>query len=828
MNNNCQHCYHCHEPIPAGVVINVSIQDQSQPMCCHGCATVATLLTNSGLEDFYAIRTAAAVRPQLRSETWWQAFDDPALIQQVAESKNGVTYTLPINVDNLRCAACVWLLESCLGKLNGVEHIVINYATGQGQLSWRSDAIRLSNILLQADKLGYPMQPAVLEATNIHRDLQRRSLRRMLVAALGMFQVMMMSVGLYLGIGSDLQPAERDFLRWIALLLATPVVWYSGWPFFQAAWHQCRALRPAMDVPVSLAIALAWFSSCMNTFTGNGEVYFDSAVMFVFFLSVSRHLEQAARLRAQAVSNRAAQALPLMVKRLQKNGDTEVIQALRLQTGDRILAAAGETLAADGMLLGEHTVSISESLISGEAKPLDKQAGDSALAGSQIVEGIATIEVTACGKNTVLASIQRLANSSRMTTNTSRWINQLAVGFTLGLLCLAVSTAVWYWPTGWQHSLQITLSVLVVSCPCALALAIPSVLAAAQARLARQGILFRDASAIFRIPKITQVLLDKTGTLTQGKFTADTLLTTAAMPATTIKQYMAALASGSHHPIVESLQAIPLNISATGSKEITGQGICGNIAAKNYRLGKLDYVAALSGSDSARLRQQYLHQNGSSSELWLGDEQQVLGVLLLDDQLKPQAKQHLENLQLPAVIISGDTQAAVSKTAGDLDIDKYAAQLQPQDKLAYLQQQQSSGHKVLAVGDGINDAPLLAAADVSVAIGSQHSLAKASADVLILHDRLAGLVELKTIAILARRRIRQNLSWALIYNVSIIPFAMLGMLPPWLAALGMSLSSLLVVGNSLRLNSMSVVADKSCSAASNNAMPLPAHAQLSS
>ncbi len=808
-------CYHCHAPVPAGFDLKVTISKQPRAMCCHGCAAVAGMLSGSQLEQFYQLRSAAAARPEVQSDAWWRAFDDPVLLSQLtepADARHGQQVdSLSVNVSHLRCAACAWLLESCLRKLPGVEQLVVNYATGQGELRWRRDQIRLSRILIEADRLGYPMEPALLATQGEQRARQRASLRRLVVAALGMFQVMMMSVALYLGLAADMQLAERDFFRWIALLLATPVVWYSGWPFMQAAWRQLRCLRPGMDVPVSLAILLAWGSSCLNTFAGSGEVFFDSAVMFVFFLTISRHLEQNARLRAQAISDRASQLLPLVVKRQTPAGDIEVVQAMQLKRGDTILTTAGETLAADGVLLGDNPVAVNESLLTGESQSIRKNPGDILLAGSQVLDGAPQLQVTACGKHTTLAGIQQLMHKVSAQDNGLNWSTRLASWFTSALLVLAVGTAIWHWSAGWQHSLQITLAVLVVSCPCALALAMPSALSAARAYLARQGILLRDAAVLLRLPLITRLIADKTGTLTRGDFTLQRIIGFEHQPDKTpaqahqqiIQDYAVAMALHSTHPLARALQSLPTSVVAEQIKESAGQGLTATIAGQTYRLGRLEFVASLSNSDPADMHPELSALvNTGDSQLWLGNSRRLEGVILLGDQLKPGAASDLAALDLPVSLLSGDHPAAVASAAAELAIDDAHGGLLPEAKLAWLQASQQAGDRVLAVGDGINDAPLLAAADIGIAIGTRHSLAKVAADILILHDDLSALALLQRCAELTRRRIRQNLSWALLYNISMIPLAMLGWLPPWLAALGMSLSSLLVVGNSLRLGGL--------------------------
>ncbi|GAB4124386.1 MAG: heavy metal translocating P-type ATPase metal-binding domain-containing protein [Wenzhouxiangellaceae bacterium] len=814
-----QHCFHCGEPVPPGFDLQVAIRGEQQPMCCHGCAAVARWITGQQLEQFYQQRAANAARPDARSAQWWQSFNRPAIQDQFTETLPNGDRRMPVLVSNMRCAACSWLLESVLMRLPGVRSVLVNFASGRGELEWDPQQTELASILQRADEIGYPVEPAALALHSRQRSESRAANRRLIVASIGMMQVMMYAVGLYIGAVQDMPLETRDFLRWIALLIATPVVFYSGWPFFAAAVTQLRLRRPGMDVPVALALAIAWCASCINTFTGSGEVYLDSAVMFVFFLGLSRHIEQRTRAQATAMSAVNTSILPLLATRLEHHDQTRLVGVHELQPGDVVVVASGDTIPADGLVLAQANtvVRVDESMLSGESVALDKQPGQTVLAGSVLSSGPLRMQVQAIGRDTVLASIEReLEHAAVRQGERFVWLNRLASWFILVVLTLASMTLLfWQQQAGWEIAIRHTLAVLVITCPCALSLAAPTVIAAARARLLDAGMLLLDNDALMQLPQCDHLVVDKTGTLTSGSFSVAAVHTLAGLAQAEVLSLAAALEQHSRHPLASAFQGLPIVSTATQVTEYPGAGLCGRVGERRLCLGSaellMEQVPSLTSTDFTRLQQAHSHAaNDSASDaaivteqvhktLWLADADRLLALIEVADDIKPEAADVLQQLRLPVTMLSGDQAAAVARTAQQLGIDDARAGLLPQQKLSALQQLQQSGHRVLAVGDGINDAPLLAAADVGVAIGAASSLARSKAAVVVLHERLSALLDLRALARRAQRLLRQNLGWAIAYNLCAVPFAMAGLIPPWAAAIGMSLSSLLVVLNSLRL-----------------------------
>jgi len=808
-------CFHCGEPIPTGFHLRVAIRGQQQPMCCHGCAAVARWISGHHLEQFYQQREANASRPDARAAEWWQSFNRAAIQEQFTETLPNGHRRMPVVVNNMRCAACSWLLETVLMRLPGVSSVLVNFASGRGELEWDPLQIELGSILQRADEIGYPAQPAALALHSRQRSESRAADRRLIVASIGMMQVMMYAVGLYIGAVQDMPLETRDFLRWIALLIATPVVLYSGWPFFAGAFTQLRLRRPGMDVPVALALAIAWSASCLHTFTGSGEVYLDSAVMFVFFLGLSRHIEQRARAQATAMSTVNTSILPLLASRLDADGKAHMVGVHELQPGDTLLVLAGDTIPADGKVLSHAStqVRVDESMLSGESVPMTKTPGQAVLAGSVVSAGPLRMQVQAVGRDTVLASIEReLERAAVRQGERFVWRNTLASWFVVAVMTVASITLLnWQQQAGWETAISHTLAVLVITCPCALSLAAPTVIAAARARLLDEGILLLDNDALTRLPQCDHIIVDKTGTLTSGSFSVSRVLPAQGLQQSDVLSVAAALEQHSRHPLASAFQATPISTTATQVREYCGAGLRGKVGDQNHCLGSAalirQHVPAVATADftafdqaAQQNREQVTH---ARKTLWLADEQRLLAMIEVADDIKPEAADVLRQLALPVTMLSGDQASAVARTAQALGIADARAELLPEQKLSALQQlQQSGGHKVLAVGDGINDAPLLAAADVGIAIGATSSLARSKAAVVVLHEKLGALLKLSAIASRANALLRQNLWWAIAYNLLAVPFAMAGQIPPWAAAIGMSLSSLLVVLNSLRLRRM--------------------------
>jgi Cu2+-exporting ATPase len=585
-------------------------------------------------------------------------------------------------------------------------------------------------------------------------------------------------------------------LRWISLLITLPVVFYSAQTFFRSAWRDLRRGRLGMDVPVSLAIGGAFAASVWATLVNSGEVYFDSVCMFAFFLLASRYLEMGARHRAGQAAEELVRLLPATATRLGEAGE-EAVAVAELAPGDRVRVRPGETVPADGTVL-EGQSSVDESLLTGESLPRLRAAGDELVGGTVNIESPLVMRIDKVGDDTVVSAIVRLLDRAQTEKPAiARLADRVAGGFVAALLVLAGAVA-WYW---WQqdpaHAFAITLSVLVVTCPCALSLATPAAVTAATGALTRAGLLTTRGHALETLARATHLLFDKTGTLTRGELCLTGVEPLGGIGEDRALAVAAALERSSEHPAAQVLAAADQGRLA--AEEVTarpGQGVEGLVDGRRYRVGSPRYVADLSACDLPDLPEQ------DATRVALGDAQGLLAWFVLRDELRedaPEAVKRLSGLGLRLELLSGDARGAVAWAAKALGIGEFRFGMSPEQKLARVRELQERGSVVAMVGDGVNDAPVLAASQVSIAMGSGTQLAHASADMVLLSEHLDHLGVGIRQARRTLRVIRQNLGWALAYNLVAVPLAAAGLVAPWMAAIGMSLSSLVVVINALRL-----------------------------
>ncbi|MEM9304141.1 MAG: heavy metal translocating P-type ATPase [Pseudomonadota bacterium] len=784
-------CFHCHEPVPEGIDITVEIAGEPRAMCCQGCAAVAGLISTSGLAQFYKLRTEPADKPDENSRRW-DVFDREQIRDAVTDPLPDGSRELLCAVPNVKCAACSWLIESVLGDLPGVVELSVNPATARLRAVYR-DPLALSEFLARLDSLGYRPQPLTPDAVLSAQRAERSSaLRRIVVAGLGMMQVMMYAIALYAGYFEGMDNATRDFFRLFSAIVATPVVWYAGWPFFAGAWRGLRTLRPGMDLPVSLAIGGAYLASAWNTFTGGREVYFDSAVMFIFFLSLARWVEMRLRHQAFELGYAAGEELPQHA--LRWTGERwEPVALAELTPGDRIRVAAGETVPADGVLLAA-AAQVDESLLTGESRPVPKHHGDELIAGSLLLDETIELELVRTGRDTLLSSIRRLLERARATRPRQLAAADRLAGFlVIGILVVAGATAVFWSQVAPERAFEIALAVLVITCPCALSLATPSALSAATTALLRRGILVVNTSALETLARVSRVFLDKTGTLTTGEMS---VFRCDLEPGTDIDEteahaIAAALERGFSHPIAAAFRPFDDQRETGRVRNEPGQGIEGTVDGTKWRLGRAGFAcwqASQSMIDDAQ------------GIVVLANEQGPVARFEFTETPRADADQTLRALDVPVTLLSGDAPEPVNALARQLGIDEAFDRQSPADKLLRVRKAQDEGGTVAMVGDGSNDAPVLAGADVSIALGKGSAMAGRQADVLLLGERLGAVAEAIDTARQTRRVVRQNLTWALGYNLLAVPAAAAGLIPPWAAAIGMSLSSLFVVLNSLRLS----------------------------
>jgi Cu2+-exporting ATPase len=784
-------CFHCGEPIPPGVALEVLIGGEQRPVCCGGCQAAAEFIRDAGLDRYYDFRAAPAPRPDDIAGDAWVAYDRPDIQSRLVTMTDG-TSSVNLLLEGLRCPACAWLVERRLDRMPGVLGIAVNPASARARLEWRSDATPLSSLLRTIHALGY--RPHVLGATDtleVATRERRTALRRLAVAGLGMMQVMMFAVGLYSGAFAGMDPELREYLRLVSLLVATPVLFYAGRPFLEGAWRSLAARQPGMDVPVAAALLLAWSASVWNTFRGSGEIYFDSVTMFVFLLLLGRYVEMAARHQAGSTSDALLRLLPASALRI-RDGRAERVAAADLVAGDEVVVPAGEAFPVDGVLLAGTAVA-DESLLTGESAAIVKVAGDRLIGGSVNGGDPARMRVTAVGHDTALAGIVRLLERAQTERPAvARLADRWASWFVVIVLLSALAVAATWFALDPARAFGITLAVLVVSCPCALSLATPTAITAATASLARRGLLVTRADALETLARSDTVVFDKTGTLTVGRPAIQTVRTLGPLDAEHCLRLAAALELSSAHPLALAFREVGGPLPEAGEvRSLPGLGIEARLDGQRHRIGSRDFVAALAGPAA-----------GPDHGLYLGRDGAWLAQIEVADALRPEAARAVADLAalgLRPVIASGDHAPAVRAAAIEVGITEYHARLAPQDKLQLVQALGQQGRRVAMIGDGVNDAPVLAAAPVSIAIAAGAALARTSADLVLMTRGLGALPEALRIARRTVTIIRQNLAWAAGYNLIALPLAAAGLVPPWAAAIGMSASSLLVVANAWRL-----------------------------
>lgn len=796
-------CFHCGEPVPPGAKYFILYQGVNRPACCIGCQAVGQTIIDSGNADYYRLRTdmpktAEAALEELKN---LKLYDLPEVQSSFVKSEGEVREANLI-LEGIVCAACVWLNERHLLQLPGVLAADINFSTHRARVRWDDNRIRLSDILKSIQDIGYLAYPFDTgRQEELFRKERETAIRRLAIAGLGMMQVMMYAVPAYMAAEGTMTRDIQALMRFASLILTTPVVFYSAWPFFQGAWRDLKLKRAGMDVPVALGVGAAYAASIYGTFVGSEEVYFDAVTMFVFFLLTGRFLEMSARKRSAEAAESLVKLIPAAAMRLPGyplTRDEEMVAAVKLVAGDHVLIGPGESFPADGCVV-EGVSSVDESLLTGESLPVAKHASSSVIGGSINIESPLVVKVEKVGSDTVLSGIVRLLDRALAEKpRLAQIADRIAGWFVFALLLVAASVAgIWYFIDA-SRAFWITVSVLVVSCPCALALATPAALTAALGRLTRLGLLSTRGHALETLARATDFVFDKTGTLTTGQFSLVDMevLRTDRAQALALAQ---ALEQGATHPLAAALReaAGPAILSAEQLSYIPGCGVTGRIAGKTYRLGAPEFLGAAPASGRFKI---------GDSLVGLADESGVLAWFALGDTPRAQAKQLISDLKELGVRIhlySGDRVENVRDLARQLGIDDAQGGMLPQDKLNAVRALQQGGGIVAMTGDGVNDAPVLAQAQVSIAVDQGAEAAQAAADMVLLSSEIGRLADGVKLARKAQGVIRQNLAWSVFYNALAIPSAAMGHVTPWMAGIGMSLSSLLVVLNAMRLSRIS-------------------------
>jgi len=768
-------CRHCGSEIPASL---------DGDFCCRGCEGAFALVQGLGLSGYYARRCVDPAARPMRPEEGAQAFHDVTAHIQLDDKGEA---SLNLMVEGIHCAACIWLIEALLSRQPGVTWARVNMTTRRLVVRWDPAITQAGELLAPVFQVGYrlvPFDPAKLgrETDRAEKEL----LRAMAVAGFAAGNVMLLSVSVWAGHFSYMGPATRDLMHWISALIVLPAVLYCVRPFARSAFAALRGGRTNMDVPITLGVTLASAMSLAETIRGGQHAYFDSAITLLFFLLIGRYLDSRARGRARSAAEHLLALDAVSVTVLAEDGSQKLVPPTQVTVGQTVLVAAGERIGVDGVV-AQGVSDIDTSLITGESVPAAVGAGTRVFAGTVNLSAPLRLTVDAVGERTLLAEIVRMmevaeqgrARYVALADRVARWyapvVHVAALGTFLGWVFLG--------GIAWQVALLHAVAVLIITCPCALALAVPVVQVIASGRLLRQGILLKSATALERFAEVDRVVFDKTGTLTLGRpvLVQDDGWDGADLAAA------AALAAASHHPLAKALvAAAPPGPVADGAREEPGRGM----AAGPVRLGSRAWLG-IADDDAAQ-----------GPELWLDRPGRPAVRFSFVDAPRPDGAEIVAALQargLAVELLSGDREPTVRLLAARLGIADWRSGCTPAGKVARLEELKRHGHKVLMVGDGLNDAPALAAAYVSVSPSSAVDVSQTAADVVFQGERLAPVLETLAVAGVSRRLVLQNFALALGYNLFTVPMAVAGMVTPLIAAIAMSTSSLVVIGNALRL-----------------------------
>lgn len=786
-------CLHCGQDKVEGA--GISAGDGRGPFCCTGCAAAYDLVQGLGLERYYDRRIVDPDARPIRPDD-----DSPAIdyTPHARPAEDG-TEQLHLMIDGLQCAACVWLIESAMSRQPGIVQARMNMTTRRLLLRWRSGETDANSVVETVARLGYravPYDPDRIGTSQ--KKAETELVRAMAVAGFATSNVMLLSVSVWAGHATGMGEATRDLLHWISALICMPAIVYSLRPFLRSALAALRVGRTNMDVPVSIGVTLATSMSLFEIINSGPHAYFDGAIMLLFFLLVGRFLDQRARGQARSAAEQLLGLNAGSVTVLRPDGRSAILPPDQVSPGDTVLVAVGERIAIDGKVI-EGTSDLDSALITGETVPGVVRPGDQVFAGTINLTAPLRLRVTAAGEGTLLAEIVRLMEVAEQ--GRAKYValaDRLSRHYAPVIHVAALSTFLgWYFigDVAWQVSLMNAVAVLIITCPCALALAVPVVQVISSGRLMRQGILLKSPTALERMAGVDTVVFDKTGTLTEGRPVPQLQGIAAAD-----LELAASIAKSSRHPLARALaNAVPNATVAEGVQEIAGAGLELDGPDGVIRLGSRRFTGV-----SADLA------DADGPEFWLARPGAMPVRFTFIDTPRADAAQVVAGLKARGIdvqLLSGDRRGAVAVVAEQLGIADWRAEQTPGDKAAFLEQLTASGRKVLMVGDGLNDAPALASASVSMSPSTAVDVSQTAADVIFQGHKLRPIIETWEVARRSGKLVRQNFTIALCYNLCAMPLAMAGQLTPLIAALAMSSSSLIVIVNALRLSRGTVAKD---------------------
>ncbi|MBF0284936.1 MAG: heavy metal translocating P-type ATPase [Magnetococcales bacterium] len=803
-------CHHCGLPLPAGEVLSLREEGRTLPFCCIGCQTAYRLIHSAGLEEYYQRRTTPSGRPEDEGAEGLEVYDSAAFAKQYVRAKPDGTQEVSLFLEGIHCAACVWLNEKILGGLPGVVSARVNFSTHRAVVRWDPTGVKLSQVIGAVRRIGYraePYDPQAVEARILRRD--KELLVRLGVAGFGAANVMLLAVALYAGYFQGIEDRFKQYFHWVSLVIATPVLFYSGWVFFKGAWSGLRVGRLTMDLPIALGALVTYLHSVSVTLSGRGEVYFDSVAMFIFVLLTGRYLESAARRKAAGATERLLRLAPVTATVL-RDDQPITVPVQEVVVGDLFLVRPGERIPVDGEVISGQS-GVDESLLTGESLPVSKGPGEVLAGGTLNLDGALTARAVRVGEETAIARIARLVEAAQSSRPPVQSLADRVAGrFIAVVLTLAGATWLYWHGVGSPHALEYAVAVLIITCPCALGLATPAAVVTAAGTAARMGLLIKNGEALERLARVTHVVLDKTGVVTQGRPEVMRLVPAPGVSEEELLSLAAAVERFSEHPLGKATARAGRERGwiAPGVVEQAqnhpGLGLEAILDGRRVRVGRGGFVRELTGGAWIE------PQDEGSPMTWAacGEEGRFLGWLGLADRLKGDAHEAVAALQamgLEVRLLSGDREAVVAETARLLGVTHYIAGAPPGGKEAEIARLQSLGAVVAMVGDGVNDAPAMARADVALAVENAVDVSVEAADGALLSRRLILAPQAIALGRETVRVIRQNFVLSASYNALAVPLAMAGWVIPVVAAVAMPLSSLLVIGNALRLKKLAGV-----------------------
>lgn len=785
-------CDHCGDSLAGLRVVRRQLGSSMRSYCCNGCSFIAEqlFLAQAGSKDREALATLLT-----------GATDDTAVVPGGGHAQ----VQLPIR--GMVCSACALLIEHTLRRHPGVVRANVDFGAQIAYVAFDQQAVTRGELQRAIERAGYDAARVPID----ERRVRRIELLRVAIAWLGMMQVMMFAVPVYFAAPGDVPADIEQLMRIASLVLTLPVVLFSAQPLYRAAWSQLRMGSIGMDLPVVLGISAAFVASTAATVGARGDVYFDSVTMFIALVLASRWVLARGLASAREhidAARRQSTVSALRLVAFPSSLATETVHAEQLKIADRVLVPPGETVAADGVVVHGRS-SCSQAWLTGESTPIEKATGAPVLAGSINLDQPLVVEVTRIGASTSLAALQRLVDEAgRERPAIVESANRIAGWFLWAVLAITAATVAGWWLVDPAQALPNAIAVLVATCPCALSLAAPAAIAAAQSALAQRRILLARTVAIETLAQADVLACDKTGTLTSGEPVLLRQLVVREGDPEEILAIAAALETMSTHPYARALIAAAQSIRKPLPTIVDGRvepsaGLEGHAGGVRYRLGKLEFALPDKLAPHRAEMAGIVQKEGLSAASYvvLADEQGALAIFVFGERLREDAAVLADRAVergIDVVVLSGDRREPVQSVAGALGIERALAHQTPDSKRSWVAGQQRAGHVVAMLGDGMNDAPVIAQADVSVALASGSTLAQARADLIVLSSRLGDVDFAFAAARRAMRIVRQNLAWAFAYNVLIIPLAAFGYVSPAVAAAGMAASSLLVVGNALR------------------------------